>query len=394
MGRPPLPLGTMGEIWTIVLPSGRVRAFTNFRDYDGRCRRVERTRRSETAARNALREACRDRGRTDAAEGITPSTTVAVLAEEWFSEIKLAVESGDRSPSTGQLYRDRLDKQVIPALGALRIREVTVSRVDRLLRQVRERHGYATGKATRTVLSGMFGLAARHDAIASNPVRDAAPVRVKRIEHRALTMAQVWDLRAKVHADKKALEHDLPDFVDIMLATGLRIGEASAITWPAVDLEAGTVEVRGTVIRIPGKGLFIRWQPKSRSGWRTVELPSWAVEMLRRRRESSTPNEWDVVFTSPAGMLRDPSNTQSVLRRIFDRAGYPDITSHIFRRTVATLMDQAGLSSRAAADQLGHAHVSMTQDHYFGRRVASTGAARVLEAVDQPTPESDAGRTE
>jgi integrase len=34
-----------------------------------------------------------------------------------------------------------------------------------------------------------------------------------------------------------------------MLATGLRIGEAAAVTWDALDLAAGTVEVRGTVVR-------------------------------------------------------------------------------------------------------------------------------------------------
>lgn len=76
-------------------------------------------------------------------------------------------------------------------------------------------------------------------------------------------------------------------------------------------------------------------------------------------------------------------NTQADLRVIFDRAGYPGITSHTFRRTVATLMDDAGLSARAAADQLGHAKVSMTQDSYFGRKLAATGAAGVLEAVHQ-----------
>ena len=48
-------------------------------------------------------------------------------------------------------------------------------------------------------------------------------------------------------------------------------------------------------------------------------------------------------------------------------------------------MDKAGLTSRAAADQLGHAKVSMTQDQYFGRRSAKTGAAAVLEALDQPS---------
>jgi integrase len=53
--------------------------------------------------------------------------------------------------------------------------------------------------------------------------------------------------------------------------------------------------------------------------------------------------------------------------------------SHVYRRTVATLMDAASLSARQAADQLGHAKVSMTQDNYFGRKVARTGAAEVLE---------------
>jgi integrase len=46
-------------------------------------------------------------------------------------------------------------------------------------------------------------------------------------------------------------------------------------------------------------------------------------------------------------------------------------------------MDQAGLSSRAAADQLGHAHTSVTTDVYFGRKVATPGSAGVLEALDR-----------
>src|SRR3954452_20611270 len=117
MGRPPLPLGTMGEIRTYRLPSGRVRAITNYRDFDGRTRRLERVGKSEAQARARLKEACRDRGRTDAASDITPDTTVAAVAEEWFTEIRAAVAVGERSPGTERAYRDRLDNQVLPALG-------------------------------------------------------------------------------------------------------------------------------------------------------------------------------------------------------------------------------------------------------------------------------------
>jgi integrase len=79
--------------------------------------------------------------------------------------------------------------------------------------------------------------------------------------------------------------------------------------------------------------------------------------------------------------LRDPSNIDHQLKDAFTTAGYPDITSHIFRKTVATLMDKAGLSARAGADQLGHSQISMTQNTYWGRETTDTGAAQVLEAL-------------
>ena len=71
----------------------------------------------------------------------------------------------------------------------------------------------------------------------------------------------------------------------------------------------------------------------------------------------------------------------------FATAGFDWVTSHVFRKTVATLMDQAGLSSRAAADQLGHANTSMTTDVYFGRKVPTTGAATVLEVLSDAAEE-------
>jgi integrase len=50
-----------------------------------------------------------------------------------------------------------------------------------------------------------------------------------------------------------------------------------------------------------------------------------------------------------------------------DSIGLPDVSSHSFRRTVATLIDDSGLSARVGADQLGHARPSMTQDVYMSR---------------------------
>jgi hypothetical protein len=168
VGRPPLSVGTYGRISIAPYGTG-YRARTLYRDYDGVTRRVERHGQTKGAAERALRLALRDRMHVGAEAEITPDTKIAGLAETWFAEIS----AQDRSPGTLRAYRDRLDRQIIPALGNLRVRELTTGIVDRHLRAVRGKHGAALAKLCRTVLSGMAGLATRHDALEHNPVRDA-----------------------------------------------------------------------------------------------------------------------------------------------------------------------------------------------------------------------------
>ena len=55
------------------------------------------------------------------------------------------------------------------------------------------------------------------------------------------------------------------------------------------------------------------------------------------------------------------------------------MTSHSFRKTVATLIDDEGLSARSGADQLGHAKVSMTQDKYMSRGRVHTQVTELLD---------------
>jgi integrase len=64
-----------------------------------------------------------------------------------------------------------------------------------------------------------------------------------------------------------------------------------------------------------------------------------------------------------------------------ERAGYGWVTFRTFRKTVATLLDAAGLTARQIADILGHAHPSMTQDVYMGRGTPSRDGANALHAA-------------
>jgi integrase len=64
------------------------------------------------------------------------------------------------------------------------------------------------------------------------------------------------------------------------------------------------------------------------------------------------------------------------------------ITSHSFRKTTATILDDAGQSARQIADQLGHARPSLTQDVYMARRAKNPEAAAALEAALNKPAES------
>jgi integrase len=59
--------------------------------------------------------------------------------------------------------------------------------------------------------------------------------------------------------------------------------------------------------------------------------------------------------------------------------GVPGVTTHSFRKTVATLIDEQGLSAWIGADHLGHAKVSMTQDRYMSRGRVHTQVAELLD---------------
>ncbi|MGW0516785.1 hypothetical protein [Crossiella sp. NPDC003009] len=111
-----------------------------FRDFDGITRPIERHGKTKGNAQDTLREAIRDRVLVDVSAEINANTTVNDLGNAWFAELQERdIPSAD---GTLRAYRDRLDKQVFPELGSLRIREVTVSRVD----QVVKGSGRSTGR--------------------------------------------------------------------------------------------------------------------------------------------------------------------------------------------------------------------------------------------------------
>ncbi len=159
--------------------------------------------------------------------------------------------------------------------------------------------------------------------------------------------------------------------------------------WDDIDFEHGVVHVRRTVVQVAGQGLIAK-APKTLAGERVLRMPSWLIDLLRARREVADPDA--PVFPDSIGGYRDRNNVERAFRRA--RAGTPLewVVPHVYRKTVATMLDHGGLSARTVADQLGHSRISMTQDVYMGRRAVDGTAAAALEGLfDEPSDGSARG---
>jgi integrase len=123
-----------------------------------------------------------------------------------------------------------------------------------------------------------------------------------------------------------------------------------------VDWHAETVLVTSTLIRVKGEGL-LRKGTKTQAGERTLPLPVSAVALLRRRFMTGARLD-QPLFPDVLGGFRDPANVRRELREARGTETLAWITSHTFRKTAATILDEAALSARLVADQLGHSRPS------------------------------------
>lgn len=387
-------MNTTGKVWTTQIGPKKWKATANHRDPDGKDRQYERSGPTATAATNTLLKYLSTKT-VDLGGEINRTTTMNELAEVYFGRLDQLVAAGDRSPGTQRLYRGCWDNHVRPAVGWLRLAEVDIQCVDQLLIRLRRSHGADLVRTCRAVLSGMLGIAARYKAVPGNPVRDASPIpggRTKRV--RSLEPGEAVDLWEKLmvlaatpaerasprrYYRSTVVHPDLPDLVLWMLGTSERIGQAVAVHWPWIDLENATAALGPNVIRVKGAGLELHYgTTKTRE--RVLDLPEQVMTMLLLRHAKTT-NRAGPVFPDAFGGLRDPHNTSGDLRRALDRAGYQWVTSHVFRKTVATVLDDAGLSARQVADQLAHARPSMTQDRYMARKARNPRAKAAIEAM-------------
>lgn len=156
-------------------------------------------------------------------------------------------------------------------------------------------------------------------------------------------------------------------FCLVLVAFGLRFGEALGLSWDDMDLDEGILYVRRQALRNPETKVTEHVERlKTKSSRRAIALSVPVAEMfkLHLEEQGSASNPRNLVFVSASGGFLDHSNMRRAIQRIADKADVGRVTPNVMRRTACSQLVDDGVSLVRVADLLGHSDTRTTEKHY------------------------------
>jgi integrase len=276
-------------------------------------------------------------------------------------------------PNSIRLARDELayaipslkQPEAYDPLGRMRLQEVKPIHVRAAVDRVMEA-GYARRTVNRVLmrLKSLFREALHLELVARNP---AESVRLKLGQEEKIGRAlEPHEVARLLEAAEASRSKDMALLLRVILETGLRRGEALALQWRNIDLEAGELTVERAWVKVRGKGAFS--EPKTRAARRKVPLSQSLLHRLKERREELleylTPEEVDGLFLVGGVKPVDPDAFNHYLRRLTQKAGLGRVRVHDLRHTWATLALSRGIPLEVVSERLGHASPTITLNVY------------------------------
>lgn len=160
----------------------------------------------------------------------------------------------------------------------------------------------------------------------------------------------------------KAIQKDNSDYKNLlllMLFTGLRIGEALALSWNDIDLENKKINIKATLTRNINDKVVMGDTTKTRNGIRSIEYGNIVSQIL-----NDIPKENNLLFNNDNSLIT-PSQVNSYVLRLNKRFEIaPELHTHMLRHTYATRCIEAGMNVKALQKNLGHSKIQTTLDTY------------------------------
>jgi integrase len=279
------------------------------------------------------------------------------------------------SPKTAERYRELIENQIIPHLGAKAMQKLKAMDIEtwhNTLATSGRKDGQG-GVSHRTighahrVVSKALREASRFDLVAKNVAVTERPPKVDDDEVTIIEEHRLKELLAGLTGRSM-----YPKAITALF-TGVRRGELLAIRWGALDLDGKLLQVREALEQTKAHGIRIK-KTKTKAGRRDVTLPDIVVDALREHRRAQLElrirlgagklTDDDFLFPTLEGGPQSPRAFSAEWADVAVSIDMPDITLHAQRHAHASQLIDAGVDVVTIAKRLGHASANSTLKIY------------------------------
>lgn len=326
--------------------------------------------------------------------------TVKGYLEQWLEDyVKPNVK-----PKTYSIYKNMVEKHIIPALGHIELAKLRKSKIKGFLAEKQKDGARADKKEGRlsnrtveyiyVVLKSALKHAVEDELIRKNPAEGITPPRPEKTNIQYLERHHVKAfldaLRESNYKFKGVVfkGHRLFPLYLLALTTGMRRGELLGLKWENIDFKKRLIRVRTSLVDTDDGYLL---QDSTKTGKERIIGPvSEKIIAVLEEHKARQAQEFLVlgrpekdkglVFTSMEGTPISPRNLNRQFQTLIKKLKLPEINFHALRHTCATMLIEDGVDLKTIADLLGHSNASMLLNIYS--HVTSKMKDRAARAFD------------
>lgn len=301
--------------------------------------------------------------------------------EKFFMDWLEVYKKPNVKPITYSVQERNVRLNILPRWGKYRIKDITRTEYQKWINKLREHYSEGTVRRVHSIFSSALNDAVHEfHIIRENPIQKIKIPKdvenTQRVQYFTKEQLDKFLNTLKTPQKHTKYQHSIQYYVlfSLMARTGIRIGEALALTWDDFNEKEKKITINKTLVYPINSKPYIS-TPKSKNSYRSIKLDDLTVKLLKKHRinrkevvlmyenyQAATNN---IIFHQHDGRWLRTNVVREYFKEVCKRADVPVLSPHALRHTHAVHLLEAGANLKYVSERLGHASVKVTADTYL-----------------------------